>query len=55
MDGTLVTLYTYEGIFTFCALIGYVTFLFIKKDPPEEVHPESANFMSYVLFWWDWS
>ena len=41
---------SYEGILLFALLIGYVTFLFIKKDPPEEVHPESANLMSYVLF-----
>ena len=40
----------YEGMLLFALLIGYVTFLFIKKDPPEEVHPHSANLMSYVFF-----
>ena len=40
----------YEGMLLFALLIGYVSFLFIKKDPPEEVHPHSANLMSYVFF-----
>ncbi len=40
----------YEGMLLFALLIGYVTFLFIKKDPPEEVHPHSANLISYVFF-----
>ena len=40
----------YEGLLLFTLLIGYVTFLFIKKDPPEKVHPHSATLMSYGLF-----
>ena len=34
----------------FSLLIGYVAFLFIKKDPPEEVDPKNATSMSYVWF-----
>ncbi len=40
----------YEGLLLFTLLIGYVTFLFIKKDPPEKVHPHSATLMSYGVF-----
>ena len=40
----------YEGLLLFLLLIGYVAFLFIKKDPPEKVHPHSATLMSYGLF-----
>ena len=40
----------YEGLLLFSLLIGYVLYLFIKKDPPEEVHPASATTMSYVYF-----
>ena len=40
----------YEGLLLFTLLIGYVAFLFIKKDPPEKVHPHSATLMSYGLF-----
>ena len=39
-----------EGLLLFSLLIGYVIFLFVKKDPPEEVHPNKATKMSYVLF-----
>ncbi|OUW38106.1 MAG: hypothetical protein CBD44_01780 [Flavobacteriaceae bacterium TMED184] len=39
-----------EGLILFLLLIGYVTFLFIKKDPPEEVNPHNATLMSYVWF-----
>ncbi len=39
-----------EGLLLFLLLIGYVSFLFIKKDPPEEVNPDKATIMSYVLF-----
>ncbi len=39
-----------EGLLLFSLLIGYVIFLFVKKDPPEEVHPNNATKMSYVLF-----
>tara|TARA_Y100000591_G_scaffold326193_1_gene348424 strand:- start:465 stop:1406 length:942 start_codon:yes stop_codon:yes gene_type:complete len=39
-----------EGLLLFSLLIGYVAFLFIKKDPPEEVDPKSATSMSYVWF-----
>ena len=40
----------YEGVLLFSLLIAYVAFLFIKKDPPEEVHPNSATLMSYAYF-----
>ena len=40
----------YEGLLLFTLLIGYVAFLFIKKDPPEKIHPHSATLMSYGLF-----
>lgn len=40
----------YEGLFLFTLLIGYVSFLFIKKDPPEEVHPTNATWKSYGIF-----
>ena len=39
-----------EGFILFSLLIGYITFLFIKKDPPEEVNPDKATIMSYVFF-----
>jgi len=39
-----------EGLILFSLLIGYITFLFIKKDPPEEISPEKATLMSYVFF-----
>ena len=31
----------FEGLFLFTLLIFYVAFLYIKKDPPEKVHPHS--------------
>ena len=40
----------YEGLILFSLLIGYVVFLFVKKDPPEEVHPSAATHLSYILF-----
>ena len=40
----------YEGVLLFSLLIAYVAFLFIKKDPPEEVNPDSATLMSYAYF-----
>ena len=40
----------YEGLLLFTLLIGYIAFLFIKKDPPEKVHPHSATLKSYGLF-----
>ena len=51
-DGwTIDDTYTqYEGLLLFTLLVGYVAFLFIKKDPPEKVHPHSATLMSYGLF-----
>ena len=51
-DGwTIDDTYTqFEGLLLFTLLIGYVAFLFIKKDPPEKVHPHSATLMSYGLF-----
>ena len=39
-----------EGLFLFVLLFGYIAFLFIKKDPPEEVHPHKANWKSYAFF-----
>ena len=39
-----------EGLILFSLLIGYITFLFIKKDPPEEISPDKATIMSYVFF-----
>ena len=39
-----------EGLLLFSLLIGYITFLFIKKDPPEEISPDKATIMSYVFF-----
>jgi len=39
-----------EGLLLFLLLIGYVSFLFIKKEPPEEVNPDKATIMSYLLF-----
>ena len=38
-----------EGGILFCLLLCYIIFLFIKKDPPEEVHPETANYKSYIF------
>ena len=37
-----------EGAILFSLLIGYIAFLFIKKDPPEEVHPQNATWKSYA-------
>ena len=39
-----------EGLFLFSTLIGYVAFLFIKKDPPEEISPNKATTISYIFF-----
>ncbi len=39
-----------EGLILFSLLIGYIIFLFIKKDPPEEISPDKATIMSYVFF-----
>lgn len=52
-DGVWTQFDTYssiEGLLLFSLLIGYVAFLFIKKDPPEEVDPKNATSMSYVWF-----
>ena len=38
-----------EGGFLFALLFCYIIFLFIKKDPPEEVHPKMANYKSYIF------
>jgi len=40
----------YEGIALFSLLIGYIAFLFIKRDPPEEINPDNANYKSYIYF-----
>lgn len=39
-----------EGGLLFALLIGYIIFLFIKKDPPEKIHPNSATLQSYIYF-----
>ena len=39
-----------EGSVLFLALIGYIVFLFIKKEAIEETHPQSASMKSYILF-----
>ncbi len=39
-----------EGSLLFMLLIGYIIFLFVKKDPPEEVHPTTATRSSYLYF-----
>ena len=39
-----------EGGLLFALLIGYIIFLFIKKDPPEKIHPSSATLQSYIYF-----
>ncbi len=39
-----------EGFVLFSLLLIYIAFLFIKKEPPEEVNPHSANWKSYALF-----
>ncbi len=39
-----------EGLILFSLLIGYIAFLFIKKDPPEEISPDKATVMSYIFF-----
>ena len=40
----------FEGLLLFLLLIAYVAFLFIKKDPPEEVHPQDATSLTYLWF-----
>ena len=40
----------FEGMILFSLLIGYIIFLFIKKDPPEEINPDKATKKSYVFF-----
>ena len=39
-----------EGSILFLSLIGYIIFLFIKKETIEEAHPKSANMKSYAFF-----
>ena len=39
-----------EGLFLFSLLIGYIIFLFVKKEAPEEIHPHSATSRSYLVF-----
>lgn len=39
-----------EGAILFIALIGYIIFLFIKKETIEETHPKSADMQSYLWF-----
>ena len=39
-----------EGSGLFIALIVYIIFLFVKKEPMEETHPESADLKSYLWF-----
>ena len=40
----------FEGALLFSLLIGYIGFLFIKKDPPEDVNPSKADLQSYIYF-----
>ena len=40
----------FEGSILFLTLIGYILFLFIKKEPIEETHTKSANIQSYAFF-----
>ena len=39
-----------EGGLLFSLLIAYIAFLFIKKDPPEEVKPNDATLSTYAYF-----
>jgi len=39
-----------EGLFLFSLLIGYIIFLFVEKEAPEEIHPHSATYRSYLVF-----
>ncbi len=39
-----------EGGFLFLMLIGYILYLFLKKEPAEETHPHSATWLSYIYF-----
>ena len=39
-----------EGGFLFLMLIGYILYLFLKKEPVEETHPHSDTWMSYIYF-----
>ena len=39
-----------EGGILFLLLIGYILILFVKKEPVEAVHPQSANWKSYIIF-----
>ena len=39
-----------EGGLLFSLLIAYIAFLFIKKDPPEEVKPDDATLSTYAYF-----
>ena len=39
-----------EGGFLCLMLIGYILYLFLKKEPVEETHPHSATWLSYIYF-----
>ena len=39
-----------EGGILFLLLIGYILILFFKKEPAEAVHPQSASWKSYIIF-----
>ena len=39
-----------EGGILFLLLIGYILILFVKKEPVEAVHHQSANWKSYIIF-----
>ena len=39
-----------EGSVLFLALIGYIMFLFFKKESIEDTHPKSASMKSYAFF-----
>ena len=39
-----------EGGFLFLMLIGYILYLFLKKEPVEDTHPHIATWLSYIYF-----
>jgi cation:H+ antiporter len=39
-----------EGLFLFSLLIGYIIILFVKKEPPEKIHPHGVTNKSYLFF-----
>ena len=39
-----------EGLFLFSLLIGYIIILFVKREPPEKIHPHGVTNKSYLFF-----